>query len=113
MLRLTCEGRSDSCRQLDNAVAWPQDCSMIRPVQVTALSDYRLRIVFSDGVEGDLDVSDIVGRGVFEPLRDEAFFARVHLGQQGQIAWNEELEICPDAAYIEITGRVPAEATDA
>jgi hypothetical protein len=26
----------------------------------------------------------------------------VHIGDRGQIAWSEEMEICPDAAYLEV-----------
>jgi hypothetical protein len=29
----------------------------------------------------------------------------VHLGDHGQIAWSEEMEICPDAAYRELAGQ--------
>jgi hypothetical protein len=53
-----------------------------------------------------------VGRGVFAALSDEAFFCTVHLGQYGQIAWSKDIEICPDAAYEEITGKA-AEASHA
>ena len=80
---------------------------MIRPTNVEAMSDFRLRVVYSDGIEGVIDLSRDIGRGVFTPLADEAFFRTVHIGQFGQIAWSEDIEICPDAAYQEIT-RHPA-----
>jgi hypothetical protein len=67
----------------------------------------------ADGVSGVVDLSDSVGRGVFAPLRDEAFFKIVHLGDHGQIAWSNEIEICPDAAYLEITGKISREAVHA
>ena len=76
---------------------------MNRPIKVEALSGYRLRAVYPDGVEGIIDLAGDVGRGVFTPLADEAFFRTVHIGQFGQIAWSEDIEICPDAAYYEIT----------
>jgi hypothetical protein len=38
-------------------------------------------------------------------LQDEAFFKTVHVGKFGQIAWSEDIEICSDAAYLEITGK--------
>jgi hypothetical protein len=77
---------------------------MRRPTSVEAISGFRLRISYPDGVEGMIDLSGEIGRGVFAPLADEAFFRTVHLGQFGQIAWSEEIEICPDTAYREITG---------
>ena len=82
---------------------------MIRPTHVEALPNFRLRVVYSDGTEGVIDLSGDIGRGVFTPLADEAFFRTVHIGRFGQIAWSEDIEICPDAAYHEIT-RTPATA---
>ena len=76
---------------------------MTRPIKVEALAGYRLRVAYPDGAEGIIDLAGDVGRGVFTPLADEAFFRTVHLGQFGQIAWSEDIEICPDAAYLEIT----------
>lgn len=86
---------------------------MIRPVKVTALPDHKIRVAYSDGVAGVIDLSDSVGRGVFAPLRDETFFKTVHVGDHGQIAWSDEIEICPDATYLEITGKIPREAVHA
>ncbi len=59
-------------------------------------------MVFSDGAEGVIDMSSSVGRGVFAPLSDPRVFASVHIGDRGQIAWSEEMEICPDAAYLDV-----------
>ena len=81
---------------------------MQRPTKAEAIPGFRLRVAYPDGVEGVIDLSGDVGRGVFAPLADEAFFRTVHLGQFGQIAWSEEIEICPDAAYREITGKSAA-----
>ena len=75
---------------------------MKRPIQVEALPGYRIRVAYEDGVEGVIDLAGDVGRGVFAPLTDEAFFRTVHVGRYGQIAWSEDLEICADAAYREI-----------
>ncbi len=81
---------------------------MVRPTKVEPLSGYRLRLTYTDGVEGVIDLSDQVGRGVFAPLRDENFFRKVRIGDYGQIAWSDDLDICSDAAYLEITGKIPA-----
>jgi hypothetical protein len=78
---------------------------MKRPSRVTALPGYRIEVVYPDGVAGVIDLSGSVGKGVFLPLQDEAFFRTVHISKFGQIAWSEDLEICSDAAYLEITGK--------
>ncbi len=38
----------------------------------------------------------------------ENFFRKVRIGNYGQIAWSDDLDICSDAAYLEITGKIPA-----
>ena len=86
---------------------------MNRPVKVDALPEYRLRLTYRDGAQGVIDLASDVGRGVFTPLADEAFFRTVHIGQFGQIAWSEDIEICPDAAYYEITRTAATEAARA
>ncbi len=86
---------------------------MNRPNKIEALSGFRIRVAYSDGTEGVIDLSADVGRGVFAPLADEEFFQTVHIGRFGQIAWSEDLEICPDAAYQEITGRTATEVAHA
>lgn len=64
-------------------------------------------------MQGVIDLAGDVGRGVFTPLADEAFFRTVHIGHFGQIAWSEDIEICPDAAYREITGKTATEVAHA
>jgi Protein of unknown function (DUF2442) len=86
---------------------------VIRPVKVEALPRYRLRVVYSDGVDGTIDLSRNVGTGVFTPLADPTVFATVHVGKHGQIAWSDEIEICPDATYLEMTGKRVPEAAHA
>ena len=78
---------------------------MHRPIKVEALPGFRLRLVYPGDVEGTLDLSQDVGRGVFAALADVAFFETVHIGQFGQIAWSEDIEICPDSAYEDIVGQ--------
>ena len=85
---------------------------MLRPAKIEPLTGYRIRVTYPDGTEGVIDLSGDVGREVFAPLSNEAFFRTVHIGQYGQIAWSEDIEICPDSAYEEITRR-PAEAPHA
>ena len=86
---------------------------MRRPITVEALPEYRLRVAYPDGAQGVIDLSGDVGRGVFAPLADTEFFRTVHIGEFGQIAWSEEIEICPDAAYQEISQRAASEAAHA
>jgi hypothetical protein len=82
---------------------------MFKPVQVNALPNYRLWIKYADGVEGEVDLSHLVDKGVFSIWNDYAVFEKVYLGDGGAIAWTDEVEICPDNAYMAITGKSPEE----
>ncbi|WP_448601334.1 DUF2442 domain-containing protein [Thermoflexus hugenholtzii] len=72
-----------------------------------ALPGYRLWIRYSDGVAGTLDLSDVVGKGVFAAWENEQEFEKVHIGSGGEISWGEEIEMCPDALHLRITGKRP------
>ena len=80
---------------------------------MTPLPDYKVEVSYPDGTTGQIDMSDSVRSGVFCSLSDHAFFNTVHIGEFGQIAWSEDLEICSDAAYREITGAISSEVQHA
>ena len=78
-------------------------------VEVRALEPYRIWLRYDDGVEGEVDLSDMAGQGVFAAWEDRSFFAGVHLGPAGSIAWSHRIDMCGDALYLEITGMTPEE----
>lgn len=80
---------------------------MVKPVSVTPLSGFRLRIRYEDGVEGEVDVSHLVDKGVFSIWREPGGFDGVSIGPGGAIQWGEEVDLCPDALYMEISGKSP------
>ena len=80
-----------------------------RPIEVKPLEGYRLWIKYSDGVEGVVDLRDLVGKGVFALWNDYREFQKVYIGPGGEIAWGEEIDLCPDALYLRITGKKPEE----
>ena len=86
----------------------PSDRS-VQPVEVRSLEPYRIWLRYDDGVEGEVDLSDMAGDGVFVAWEDHSFFAGVHLGPAGSIAWSDEIDMCGDALYLEITGMAPEE----
>lgn len=78
---------------------------MFTPVEVKALSRHRIWIRYSDGVKGEVDLSHLIGKGVFSRLNDERAFQSVHIGNYGAIEWDDQLDLCPDALYSQITGK--------
>ena len=82
----------------------------IKAAEITG--PWRLRVVFNDGLQGDVDLEAFVhaeDAGVFEALRDPAFFAQAFL-QFGALSWPGDLDLAPDAMHEEIgrTGRFVA-----
>ena len=80
---------------------------MLKAIKIKPLDNYQLWVKYSDGVEGIVDLSDLVGDGVFALWNDYREFQKVHIGPNGEIAWNEQVEICPDSIYLKITGKKP------
>jgi hypothetical protein len=67
---------------------------------VEVLGDYRLRLTFADGIVGDADFDSREWRGVFEPLRDPAYFSRVEVDEAaGTIAWPNGADMAPEPLY--------------
>ncbi len=82
---------------------------VFKPIEVKALADYRLWLRYTDGTEGEVDLSHIAGRSVFAAWDDYRAFEKVHIRADGAIAWNDEIELCPDALYLRLTGKTPEE----
>jgi len=82
---------------------------MFEPLEVKALSDYRIWIRYADGEEGEVDLSHLAGQGVFELWEDESKWKNVQIAEDGAIRWSEDVELCPDATYLKLTGRSPEE----
>lgn len=87
---------------------------MIRPLEVEPRSGYRIWIRYDDGASVVVDLSHLVGRGVFAAWTDLSFFEDVHIAPYGGIAWRNDLEFCPDSLYQKLTDTenedVPADA---
>lgn len=76
---------------------------MIKLKEIKYEGDYKLRLRFSDGTIGTTDLSDIVGIGVFDEIKDKKLFASAYVSKQGSLAWNEDLELCADSLYLRVT----------
>lgn len=79
---------------------------MYRVVAVEPLKAYRVRIRFSDGVEGEVDLSALVGKGVFAVWNDPEQFAKVFIDPESHtLAWPGGIDLCPDTLYQDVTAQ--------
>ena len=73
-------------------------------VEVEARPNFRVWVRFEDGVQGEADLSDLVGKGVFKRWRDNpAEFAEVTVDlDSGTIVWPGGLDVAPDRLYSDV-----------
>jgi len=72
--------------------------------EVKYISDYIISIKFDDGVNGTIELNDLVEKGIFKVLQDKNQFAKVYTNGYS-IAWSNELEIDATTIYAELTGK--------
>jgi len=74
-----------------------------------AVDGYRVALRFDDGTEGIADLSDLAGRGVFAAWSVPGQFDSVGIGSAGELTWPCGVDLCPDALYLRVTGKRPAD----
>jgi hypothetical protein len=73
-------------------------------VEVRARPNFRVWLRFEDGLEGEADLSELAGHGVFKRWVDNpAEFAQVSVDEEsGTIVWPGGLDVAPDRLYDEV-----------
>ena len=80
---------------------------MLKPVEVKPLPGHKIWLKYADGIEGEVDLSGLVGKGVFRLWDNPNAFENVSIGKSGEIRWGEEVDLCSDALYMQLTGKSP------
>jgi len=67
------------------------------------VNEYVVHVRFEDGTTADVDLSFLrASRGVFEPLHDPAYFARLCVDTEaGTIVWPNGADIAPETLYAD------------
>jgi hypothetical protein len=96
-------GRYSVSLRFRSMVTMPE---LVHVTGVEVVRDHRLRLVFEDGTEGEVDFSGCKWHGVFEPLADQAYFRQVELDRElGTIVWPNGADIAPETLYSWVTGQ--------
>lgn len=78
---------------------------MYRIVEAEARKGYRIWIRFEDATEGEVDLSDLVGKGVVRSWENEAEFRKVAIDEEtGTVIWPGGIDLAPDALYRGLAG---------
>ena len=78
---------------------------MIQPTEVEARDGYRIWLRYSDGVAGEIYLSHLAGKGEFKIWDDPGYFEKVHITPYRAIAWDDDIDLCADDLYMELTGK--------
>ncbi|NLY02196.1 MAG: DUF2442 domain-containing protein [Rhodopirellula sp.] len=82
---------------------------MLELVEVHALPGYALHLRYADGVAGEVDLSHLAGKGVFRLWNDPEAFSRVSIGSGGEVRWSDDVDLCADSLYMQLTGKTADE----
>ena len=77
----------------------------IKPTKVEPRDGYSIWLCYSDGTSGEIDLSHLAGDGVFKIWNDRDCFEAVYITPYGAVTWGKGIELCPDALYMQLTGK--------
>lgn len=62
--------------------------------------DYRVWVKFSDGVEGEVDLTAELWGEIFEPLKEKALFGKLAFDEElGTVVWPNGADFAPEFLY--------------
>jgi hypothetical protein len=79
---------------------------LVHVTYVEVLRDHVVRLGFSDGCLGEIDLGPKLGGPVFEPIaQDYAYFCQVRADpESGTIVWPNEADLAPEVLHAEAVG---------
>lgn len=66
-------------------------------IEARYLGGYRVWLRFDDGIEGEIDLEDVLWGPVFEPLKDPTYFANFSI--DSTLTWPNGADIAPESLY--------------
>ena len=78
-------------------------------LEARPLDNYKIWLKFDGGISGEVDLSHLVGKGVFAFWDDYANFKKVSVEENRRLAWSDEIDMDADSLYLKLTGKTPEE----
>lgn len=80
---------------------------MLHVVRAEYVADHRVRLWFNDGVEGEVDLADVLTGPIFAPLRSVDYFRAFRL-EGNTLAWENGADFAPEYLHSLMTANSPA-----
>jgi hypothetical protein len=79
----------------------PWSSKMIpRVTEARHTADYRVWLRFHDGLEGEIDLADVLWGPVFEPLKSVDEFSKLYIEPEWHtLAWPNGADLAPESLY--------------
>ena len=69
------------------------------------LPGYKLNVEFEDGITGIIDLNKWIGKSAFAYWNDYKYFQSFYITEDKKIEWNKEIDMNPDAFYLELVDK--------
>jgi len=74
-----------------------------RVKKATYVGDYTVHLLFADGTEGDIDLSEELYGELFEPLKDPAVFRQLTVHPEFRtLCWPNGADLAPEFLYEKV-----------
>ncbi len=74
-----------------------------RIIKCQPQENYKLWLLFDDGICGEVDLKKLVGKGVFSAWNSVEFFNSVYIDKKTDtVAWSEDLDLDPYVLHDQI-----------
>lgn len=82
---------------------------LVEIAEIQPLPGFQLRVAFSDGTRGVVDLSRLAGRGVFSLWNEPGAFERAAIQEGRAVVWSDEADLSADSLYLQLTGMRPGD----
>jgi len=76
---------------------------IVKVVEARHLQGYKIWLRFADGLEGEIDLENVLWGPAFKPLRDVAKFAQLRVDPEWHsITWPGDIDIAPESLHARL-----------